>query len=181
MVVKVPSNQAAGSDCVPNEVIKSAGPGAQRSRVLQTGLPGGWKSGTMTAKQARRPISKDNARGILLTSVVCTICEKYLRAKALPPIKNESLSEQLASFPRMTMEFGNHYVYHCVRHYKLEGIAAAVLFLEMTAAFYRTLPKLILGELLTCDGRQERVRKPTLRSIFQTFSVYIMQRLKPQA
>ena len=55
---------------------------------------------------------------------------------------------QLGSFPSKTIEFGNHLVYQRAAFYKRKGITSAVIFPDMTAAFYRALPELVLGPLL---------------------------------
>ena len=79
-----------------------------------------WDGGVMVAipKEARRPVSKHNVRGILLSSVTGKVFAKHLRTKALRHLR----------VPHMTIGFASNYVHQRAQHDKLTGVSSAVFF-----------------------------------------------------
>ena len=68
------------------------------------------------------------------------------------PFEVPSVADVQAALEPLTgllkIEFGNHLVSQRAAFYKRKGITSAIIFLDMTAAFYRALPELVLGPLL---------------------------------
>ena len=71
--------------------------------------------------------------------------------RQVPQEQSVVLPTQLGGFPSKTIEFGNHLVYQRAALHKQNGVTSVVIFLDMTAAFYRALPELVLGPLLADD------------------------------
>ena len=82
--------KATGPNSIPNEILREAGENFIAvfadlvERVLREGAPESWRGGTMTPfpKQAKKPLSQDNARGFLLGSTLGKLYAKYLRSDA---------------------------------------------------------------------------------------------------
>ena len=102
-------------------------------------------------KQARNPLAQDSARGVLLRSMLCELFAKYLSSNATEHAQSVVLLTQLGGFPSKTIEFGKHLVYQRAALYKQNGVTSVVIFLDLTAAFYRALPEVVLGLLLADD------------------------------
>ena len=103
---------------------------------------------TPVPKQAKKPMGQDNARGVLLSSTLGKLYAKYLRTDATQHVQSAVLPTQLGGFPSKTIEFGNHLVFQRALAYRQKGVSSAVIFLDMTAAFYRALPEFVLGSLM---------------------------------
>ena len=161
--------KATGPDCIPNEVLRGAGQNFLSTfadlvvRVLHEGAPTSWKGGLMTPvpKQAKKPMGQDNARGILLSSTLGKLYAKYLRTGATQHVQSAVLPTQLGGFPSKTIEFGNHLVFQRALAYRQKGVSSAVIFLDMTAAFYRALPEFVLGSLMEEDARAVLLNAPS--------------------
>ena len=110
---------------------------------------------TPVPKQAKKLLGQDNAPG----------GEGFASSTsgATPPghVQSAVFPTQLGGFPSKTIEFGNHLVHQRAAFYKRKGITSAVIFLDMTSAFYRTLPELVLGSLLNDEGRTVLLGAPS--------------------
>ena len=161
--------KATGSDSIPNEILRGAGQNFIAVfadlvvRVLREGAPESWRGGTMTPvpKQAKKPLGQDNARGVFISSTLGKLYAKYHRSDATRHVQSAVLPTQLGGFPSKTVEFDNHLVYQRAAFYKRTGITSAVIFLDMTAAFYRALRELVLGPLLDEKARAVLLGAPS--------------------
>ena len=106
---------------------------------------------TSVPKQVKRPLAQDSARCVLLSSMLCELYAKYLSSNATEHAQCVVLPTQLGGFPSETIEFGNHLVYQRAALYKQNGVTSVVIFLDLTAAFYRALPEVVLGPPLADD------------------------------
>ena len=70
---------------------------------------------------------------------------QYLRSDATEHVQSAVLPTKLGCFPSKTIEFGNHLVFQRAAFHRRKGMTSAVIFLDMTDAFYRALPQLVLA------------------------------------
>ena len=166
--------KATGPESVPNEILRGAGENFIAVfadlvvRVFREGALESWRGGAMTPvpKQAKKPMDQDNARGggvreVLLSSTLGKLYAKYLRSDATRHVQSAVLPTQLGGFPSKTIEFGNHLVHQRAAFYKQKGITSAVIFLDLTAAFHRALPELVLSPPLGETARAVLLGAPS--------------------
>ena len=109
---------------------------------------------TPIPKKSSAPFDTTNARGVLLSSCLGKVHARVIRSAVLPSVRWSCLPDAAWGFSHMSIEFGNRLVHQRTAHSKKLGVSSAVIFVDMVAAFYRMLPELTLGPLLSDAGRQ---------------------------
>ena len=157
--------KATSPDSAPNEILRGAGQNFITVfadlvvRVLREGAPKSWRGGTMTPvpKQAKKPM-------VRTTREVSARWESFTPSTSGATLRGTSSPQccrpSWAAFPAEPSSSAT--IRSALPFSKQKGITSAVIFLDLTAAFYRALPELALGPLLDveCQGRAPVVHLP---------------------
>ena len=119
---------------------------------------------TPVPKQGQRSHWVKTTHGASSLAALWASCTpSTLRSDATRRVQSAVLPTQLGGFPSKTIEFGNHLVFQRAAVYRQKGVSSAVIFLEMTAAFYRALPEFVLGSLMDEDARAVLLEAPSFK------------------
>ena len=148
------ARKAVGPDGLPNEIFKVHT--SKAARVLSPLLyksacrieePVQFKGGSLIALFKGRG-NFDNCssfRGILLLSTIGKLMRASMRSIVNTPYVNNSDHLQLAGKPAQQVLFGAELVRHFLQWQKQERRSAAVIFCDVTSAFYKAVREMALG------------------------------------
>ena len=142
-----------GEDLLPAEFWKKAGPaGVQHLAALNfrsfgtARVAAEWRGGTfgVVPRKPKLPLSRTNARGILLAAHSAKVYQRIIRTLALPFYLAAALPSQLGGAPGKSCEYVSHTARLFLQRAARRGLSAAAAFLDMQSAFYRAVVELSL-------------------------------------
>eukprot|EP00438_Fugacium_kawagutii_P034775 Skav236239 [mRNA] locus=scaffold829:211005:216797:+ [translate_table: standard] len=151
---KVAAGKATGPDGIPGEACRAHATKLARQIVpvlLKTALYGqeplDYKGGrAVTAWKRKLPQDQCDAyRALLISSHIGKSIHRSLRDQHSQLYEAFLHRDQLGGRKRVPVTLGSHMAQAFLRHYHCRHQAVAILFLDLTQAFYRTLRELALG------------------------------------
>ncbi|CAE7940187.1 unnamed protein product, partial [Symbiodinium sp. KB8] len=167
----MPRNKAAGLDNIPGEVLKAAPAAAARflfplfikSMLLQR-QPLQWRGGILyeALKRSGLQSSVENYRSLFVSSYVAKTYHRVVRNKTQSYCRDELHPMHLGSRRQAPVTFASLFVLSHMRWCHRTKISAAVLFLDTSAAYYRLVRELAVGDIRSDD---------TVVNLFRTFGL----------
>ena len=124
--------------------------------TVQDGLPLSWRGGKMipVPRKPGRPLSGENARGILLSNHIAKVFGKVLRQQVASPFAQLVKEWQYGAVAGGGIEYPAHAVRLFLAQAHCMKFPAAIIFADLKAAFYRVWPEFALGPLLGTADRE---------------------------
>ncbi|OLP93055.1 hypothetical protein AK812_SmicGene25077 [Symbiodinium microadriaticum] len=167
----IPRNKAAGLDNIPGEVLKAAPAAAARflfplfikSMLLQR-QPLQWRGGILyeAFKRSGLQSSVENYRSLFVSSYVAKTYHRVVRNKTQSYCRDELHPMHLGSRRQAPVTFASLFVLSHMRWCHRTKTSAAVLFLDTSAAYYRLVRELAVGDIRSDD---------TVVNLFRTFGL----------
>ena len=149
--------RAVGPDAIPVEFTRASGD--QYLRLIaqlcqaagRTGAPFSWRGGTMAAvpRKPAKPLSLSTGRGVLCSSTVGKLYGRCLRRAAVPALVKEAGGTQFGAVPGGGTDLPAVAVQLFLGGAVRRGRTVAAIFTDIKGAFYRILPEIALGPLLS--------------------------------
>ncbi|OLQ14716.1 hypothetical protein AK812_SmicGene1137 [Symbiodinium microadriaticum] len=153
---EIPRNKAAGLDNLPGEVLKAAPPEAARilfplmlKSMLHQHQPVQWRGGILyeAFKRSGLQSSVDNYRSLFVSNYMAKAYHRVVRNKTQECTRDELHPLHLGSRKRAPVTFAAMYVLaHFRRSHRLRH-SASVLYLDTSAAYYRIVRELAMGDI----------------------------------
>ena len=167
----IPRNKAAGLDNIPGEVLKAAPAAAAhflfplfiKSMLLQR-QPLQWRGGILyeAFKRSGLQSSVENYRSLFVSSYVAKTYHRVVRNKTQSYCRDELHPMHLGSRRQAPVTFASLFVLSHMRWCHRTKTSAAVLFLDTSAAYYRLVRELAVGDIRSDD---------TVVNLFRTFGL----------
>ena len=152
----IPRNKAAGLDNIPGEVLKAVPAETARlllplflkSMVLQH-QPIQWRGGILfeAFKRSGLQSSVDNYRSLFVSSYLAKAYHRVVRDKTQAFCRDEMHSLHLGSKKQAPVTFASMYVLAHLRRGCAQRRSVSVLYLDTSAAYYRIVRELAVGDI----------------------------------
>ncbi|CAE7461183.1 TNXB [Symbiodinium necroappetens] len=156
----IPRNKAAGLDNIPGEVLKAAPAAAARAllplfvkSMLTQHQPVQWRGGVLfeAFKRSGLQSSVDNYRSLFVSSYVAKAYHRVVRNKAQQYSRDEMHPLHLGSKKLAPVTFAALFVLSHFRRCHSRHRSASVLYLDTSAAYYRIVRELAVGDIRADD------------------------------
>ncbi|CAE7947537.1 TNXB [Symbiodinium sp. KB8] len=157
---EIPRNKAAGLDNIPGEVLKAAPSAAAKAlfplfikSMLQQHQPVQWRGGMLyeAFKRSGLQSSVDNYRSLFVSSYVAKAYHRVVRNKTQQHSRDELHPLHFGSKKRAPVTFAALFVLSHFRRCHDRRRSAAVLYLDTSAAYYRIVRELAVGDIRADD------------------------------
>ena len=108
-----------------------------------------WKGGVLhMLPKVPMPVSAEQYRGIMLLGVFVRRVHALLRPQVMAQAASDRPPGQLGGFAHQECAFGSLYVQTFMRRAYHQGVPAAVIFVDLRAAFHSVVREIVLGSAL---------------------------------
>ena len=152
----LPRREAAGLDGIPAEVLLASPSEASRmlhplcvKSALHQRQPLQWRGGVLYEAFKRSGLQSDvtNYRSLFVSSHLAKTYHRVIRNKAQATCRDDFHSLHLGSKRASPVGFASLYVLSHIRRCRREKLSASVLFLDISAAYYRLIRELATGDI----------------------------------
>ncbi|OLQ14020.1 hypothetical protein AK812_SmicGene1973 [Symbiodinium microadriaticum] len=156
----IPRNKAAGLDNIPGEIFKAAPSEAARAvlplflkSMLSQHQPLQWRGGILyeAFKRSGLQSSVDNYRSLFVSNYLAKAYHRVIRNKAQAHCRDEMHALHLGSRKQAPVTFAAMFVLAHFRRCRRLGHNASVLYLDTSAAYYRIVRELAVGDIRNDD------------------------------
>ena len=167
----IPRNKSAGIDKIPGEIFRAAPPEAARAvfplflkSMLWQHQPVQWRGGILyeAFKRSGLQSAVENYRSLFVSNYLGKAYHRVVRNKTQAQCRDEFHPLHLGSRKQAPVTFAALFVLSHLRRSHRYGHSASVLFLDTSAAYYRIVRELAVGDI-RCDD--------TVVRLFQRFGL----------
>ena len=167
----IPRNKAAGIDNIPGEVFRAVPPEAARAvfplflkSMLWQHQPVQWRGGILyeAFKRSGLQSAVENYRSLFVSNYLGKAYHRVVRNKTQAQCRDEFHSLHLGSRKQAPVTFAALFVLSHLRRSHRHGHSASVLYLDTSAAYYRIVRELAVGDIRRDD---------TVIRLFQRFGL----------